>query len=48
MELPLKDIARILDGTIDGDEDTVINNISGIEDAKEGDITFAANPKYSK
>jgi UDP-3-O-[3-hydroxymyristoyl] glucosamine N-acyltransferase len=48
MELRLKDIARILDGTIDGDEDTVISNISGIEDAKEGDITFVANPKYIK
>ena len=48
MELRLKDIARILDGTIAGDEDTVISNISGIEDAKEGDITFVANPKYIK
>ena len=48
MELRLKDIARILDGTIDGDENTVINNISGIEDATEGDITFVANPKYIK
>ena len=48
MELRLKDIAHILDGTIDGDEDTVISNISGIEDAKEGDITFVANPKYIK
>jgi UDP-3-O-[3-hydroxymyristoyl] glucosamine N-acyltransferase len=46
MELKLKEIAQILGGTIDGDEDTVINNISGIEDAKEGDITFVANPKY--
>jgi UDP-3-O-[3-hydroxymyristoyl] glucosamine N-acyltransferase len=48
MELKLKEIAQILGGTIDGDEDTVINNISGIEDAKEGDITFIANPKYIK
>jgi len=48
MELKLKEIAQILDGTIDGDEDTLINNISGIEDAKKGDITFVANPKYIK
>jgi len=48
MEIQLKDIAQILDGTIDGDENILIRNISGIEDAKEGDITFVANPKYIK
>jgi len=48
MEIRLKDIAQILDGTVDGDENILIRNISGIEDAKEGDITFVANPKYIK
>jgi UDP-3-O-[3-hydroxymyristoyl] glucosamine N-acyltransferase len=48
MEIKLKEIARILGGAIEGDEDIIIKNISGIEDAKEGDITFVANPKYIK
>ncbi len=48
MEIKLKEIAQILGGTIDGDEDIIIRNLSGIEDAKKGDITFVANPKYTK
>jgi len=48
MEIKLKEIARLLGGTVDGDENTVIRNISGIEQAGEGDITFVANPKYIK
>lgn len=48
MEISLKEVARILGGTVDGDENVIIRNISGIEQAKDGDITFVANPKYIK
>ena len=46
MNLKVKEIAKIINGKIIGDGDTVINGISGIKEAKEGDITFIANRKY--
>lgn len=46
MHKTLKEIAGIVDGEVVGDDTTVIIGISGIKEAKEGDITFLANPKY--
>ncbi len=46
MPKTLKDIARLVDGEIAGDEDVVITGVSGIKEAEQGDITFVANPKY--
>ena len=46
MHKTLKEIAELIDGEIVGNDDLVITGISGIEEAKEGDITFLANPKY--
>jgi UDP-3-O-[3-hydroxymyristoyl] glucosamine N-acyltransferase len=43
----LKEIARIIDGEVVGDPDVIITGVSGIKEAKEGDITFLANPKYA-
>ncbi len=48
MKLTLKEIAKILGGTIIGREDIVIENIRPIDDASEGDITFIANNKSLK
>jgi len=48
METTLREIARIVGGTIDGNPDTVISGLAGIQDAGSGDITFVANPKYEK
>jgi UDP-3-O-[3-hydroxymyristoyl] glucosamine N-acyltransferase len=48
MGMSLKEIARILGGTVIGRDDVVINNITSIEDANEGDLTFIANKKYLK
>ncbi len=48
MEMTLKEIARILGGTVIGRDDVVIKNIMSIEDANEGDLTFIANKKYLK
>jgi UDP-3-O-[3-hydroxymyristoyl] glucosamine N-acyltransferase len=46
MQKTLAEIATIIDGEVVGDKDLVVTGISSIQDAKEGDITFLANPKY--
>ncbi len=48
MELSAKKIAEFLNGEIEGDENTVVNDVSKIEEGKPGSLTFLANPKYSK
>ncbi|MEI6124918.1 MAG: UDP-3-O-(3-hydroxymyristoyl)glucosamine N-acyltransferase [Pseudomonadota bacterium] len=48
MEATLKEIARLIGGTLEGNPDTVVRNITGIDKAGEGDLTFVANPKYAK
>lgn len=46
MRKTLREIAKLIDGHIIGDAATVITGVCGIKEAKEGDITFVANPKY--
>jgi UDP-3-O-[3-hydroxymyristoyl] glucosamine N-acyltransferase len=46
MQKTLKDIAKLIEGEIIGDEQTIIKGVAGIKEASEGDITFLANPKY--
>jgi len=46
MRKTLIEIAQIINGEVIGDSQTIIQGISGIKEAKEGDITFVANPKY--
>lgn len=47
MRLTLKEIADLVKGELVGDPDVAITGISGIKEAKEGEITFLANPKYA-
>jgi len=47
MSKTLAEIAKFLDAELAGDPKIVITGISGIKEAKEGDITFVANPKYN-
>lgn len=47
MRKTLKEIAKIIDGEVVGDHSVLITGISGIKEAREGDITFLANPKYA-
>ncbi len=47
MERTIKEIADFLEGEVKGDPSVIIKGISGIKEAKEGDITFLANAKYS-
>jgi UDP-3-O-[3-hydroxymyristoyl] glucosamine N-acyltransferase len=46
MQKTLKEIAKLIDGEVVGDASVVITGVSGIKEAKFGDITFIANPKY--
>jgi len=46
MQKTLAEIANIINGEVVGDKDLVVTGLSGIQEAKEGDLTFLANPKY--
>lgn len=48
MSRTLSDIARLVGGEVIGDARIVISGVAGIQDARPGDITFLANPKYSR
>ncbi len=47
MKISLDKIAKYIEGEINGDPKVEISNIAKIEEAKEGDISFLANPKYT-
>lgn len=46
-KIHLSEIATLVDGLVDGDESIAISGLARIEDAKEGDLSFIANPKYA-
>lgn len=46
MQLKLSKIAEITGGKLKGDGSAVIHDVSEIQNADEGDITFLGNPKY--
>jgi UDP-3-O-[3-hydroxymyristoyl] glucosamine N-acyltransferase len=46
MHKTLKELAKLVDGEVIGDGSIVITGVAGIKEAREGDITFLANPKY--
>ncbi|MGE4587699.1 MAG: UDP-3-O-(3-hydroxymyristoyl)glucosamine N-acyltransferase, partial [Mangrovibacterium sp.] len=48
MDIKARDIADYLHGTVEGDADVCISNISKIEDGKQGTLAFLSNPKYEK
>lgn len=47
MDITPKFIASLIGGRVEGDENIDIKGFAKIEEAKPGDITFIANPKYS-
>lgn len=47
MDVTPKLIASLIGGRVEGNENTKITGFAKIEEAKTGDITFIANPKYS-
>jgi UDP-3-O-[3-hydroxymyristoyl] glucosamine N-acyltransferase len=48
MEFTAKMIADFLKGTLEGNPDETVTNISRIEEGKKGSLAFLANPKYEK
>jgi UDP-3-O-[3-hydroxymyristoyl] glucosamine N-acyltransferase len=47
MEFTAKQIAQLLQGTIEGDENVVVSNLSKIEEGVPGALSFLANPAYT-
>ncbi len=48
MNFTAKQIAEFLNGEVVGNESVSVNNISRIEEGKEGTLSFLGNPKYEK
>ncbi|MGB1451397.1 MAG: LpxD N-terminal domain-containing protein, partial [Marinirhabdus sp.] len=48
MKFTATQIAGILNGTIDGDENVEVTKLSKIEEGTKGSLTFLANPKYTQ
>lgn len=46
MQFPASQIALIVGGKIEGDPDVAVNSFGKIEEAKTGQLSFLANPKY--
>lgn len=42
-----KEIAELLDGSIEGDENATVHKLSKIEEGEPGSLSFLANPKYT-
>ncbi len=47
MKKTLSEIADLVGGSVVGDASLAITGLSGIKEAKAGDLTFLANPKYA-
>ena len=47
MEFSADQLASLVGGTVDGDPAARVSSFAKIEDAKNGDLAFLANPKYT-
>ncbi len=47
MEFTAKQIADVIGGRVEGDENAKVHTFAKIEEGKEGTITFLSNPKYT-
>ena len=48
MQFTAKQIAGIIEGTIEGDPDIAVTSFGKLEEAKSGQLSFLANPKYEE
>lgn len=46
MRVTLEAVAKAIDGTVVGDGSVEIVGVAGIREAREGELTFLANPRY--
>jgi UDP-3-O-[3-hydroxymyristoyl] glucosamine N-acyltransferase len=47
VEIALAELARKIGGTLEGDGTLVIRGVAGVREAREGDLSFVANPRYA-
>ena len=47
MEFSAQQIAQLLNGTVEGDANCIVNNLSKIEEGKAKTLSFLANPIYT-
>jgi len=47
MEFTARQIAEIINGTVEGNPEITVSKLSKIEDGEKGSLSFLANPKYS-
>jgi UDP-3-O-[3-hydroxymyristoyl] glucosamine N-acyltransferase len=47
MEFSAQQIASLLNGTVEGNENCTVNNLSKIEEGQPNTLSFLANPKYT-
>lgn len=48
MKFTAAQIAGILDGTVEGNENVEVNKLAKIEEGEKGSLTFLSNPKYTQ
>ena len=48
MKIRLHEIAKLVDGKIIGDENSIISGLAKIDEAKNGDLTFLYHPAYER
>lgn len=48
MQFSVKQIAQLVQGTVEGDENRLVSDISKIEEAGPGSLCFISNPKYEE
>jgi UDP-3-O-[3-hydroxymyristoyl] glucosamine N-acyltransferase len=47
VRLTAREIARIVSGELSGNPDEVVTGVAGIKEARRGDVTFLAHPRYA-
>ena len=47
MEFTAKQIAELIEGRVEGNENAIVNTFTKIEEGREGAISFLSNPKYT-
>ncbi|MCR5695467.1 MAG: UDP-3-O-(3-hydroxymyristoyl)glucosamine N-acyltransferase [Marinilabiliaceae bacterium] len=46
MEFTAQQIAQLIEGTVEGDADAIVRDVSKIEEGREHTLSFFSNPKY--
>ena len=47
MKLTVAEIAKRLDGKVEGNPETEISGLSGIREAQSGNLAFVSDPRYA-